>query len=119
MNDRELLGLAAKGAGYNFSWSDKYDCAEVWVDGDRKKTFWQPHIDDGDAMRLRGKVGAWITDEGDAVRVEINRYKASSVVIELYDRDLEGGYSSDGSVNRATRLAIVRAAAEIGRRMAA
>ena len=114
MTDREMLELAAIGAGYNFSWSDKYDCAEIWLDGDRKKTFWQPHIDDGDAMRLRGKIGAWIADEGDAVRVEIHRYPQSSVVVEVYERDLSGGFASDQSVCRATRMAIIRASAEIG-----
>ena len=115
--DREMLELAAIGAGYKFSWSEKYDCAEIWLDGDRKKTFWQPHIDDGDAMRLRGKIGAWITDEGDAVRVEINRYPQSSVAIEVYERDLSGGFASNQSVCRATRRAIVRAAAQIGAQM--
>ena len=117
MTDMELLELAAKAAGYNFSWSDKYDCAEIWLDGDKKKTFWQPNIDDGDAMRLRGKIGAWIADEGDAVRVEINRYPQSSVAIEVYERDLSGGFASNQSVCRATRLAIVRAAAQIGAQM--
>ena len=72
MTDREMLELAAKAAGYEFSWSEKYDCAEIWLDGDRKKTFWQPHIDDGDAMRLRGKIGAWITDEGDVALINLN-----------------------------------------------
>ena len=115
--DREMLELAAIGAGYKFSWSEKYDCAEIWLDGDRKKTFWQPHIDDGDAMRLRGKIGAWITDEGDAVRVEINRYPQSSVAIEVYERDLSGGFASNQSVCQATRRAIVRAAAAIGKAM--
>ena len=113
--DREMLELAAIGAGYKFSWSEKYDCAEIWLDGDRKKTFWQPHIDDGDAMRLRGKIGAWITDEGDAVRVEIHRYPSSSVVIEVYERDLIGGFASNQSVCRATRTAIIRASSEIGK----
>ena len=117
MTDRELLELAAKAAGYNFSWSDKYDCAEIWLDGDKKKTFWQPNIDDGDAMRLRGKIGAWIADEGDAVRVEINRYPQSSVAIEVYERDLSGGFAGNQSVCRATRRAIVRAAAQIGAQM--
>lgn len=116
-SDRELIELAAKAAGYKFSWIEKYDCAEIWLDGDRKKTFWQPHIDDGDAMRLRGKIGAWIADEGDAVRVEINRYPQSSVAIEVYERDLSGGFASNQSVCRATRRAIVRAAAAIGEAM--
>ena len=118
MTEREMLEFAAIGAGYKFSWSDKYDCAEIWLDGDRKKTFWQPHVDDGDAMRLRGKIGAWITDEGDAVRVEIHRYPSSSVVVEVYERDLSGGFASNQSVCKATRRAIVKAAAEIGNSIA-
>lgn len=116
--DREMLELAAKAAGLNFDWNYKYDCAKVWDDGDKKRTFWSPLLCDGDAMRLRGKIGASIADEGSSVRVEIHKYQNSSVIIEAYDRDLPGGFSSCYSVNKATRLAIIKAAAEIGKRMA-
>lgn len=115
--DRELLEMAAKAADYNFSWNEQYECGEIWPDGDKKKMFWQPHRDDGDAMRLRGRMGALIADEGSAVRVEIHRYPTSSIILETYGRDLPGGFASDNSVNSATRLALLRAAAKIGKAM--
>ena len=115
--DRELLELAAKADKLNFSWNEKMECAEVWRDGDKTKRFWQPHRDDGDALRLRNALQATIIDEGDRVYVEIARYPAGAVVREPYDRDLQGGFASQVSVDAATRRAIVRAAAEIGRAM--
>jgi hypothetical protein len=88
MNDRELLELAAKAAGI-----------EVLVSFDRARRrwwCWNPLYDDGDALRLAVQLGllgapfmtlAWIEALGD----------------------------SDSYA--ATRRAIVRAAAEIGRGM--
>lgn len=117
MSDSEMLELAAKAYGVNFSWCERMECGEIWRDGDKIKRFWQPHIDDGDALRLRNALGATIIDEGEKVFVEINRYQSMAVVIELYGRDLPGGFASQSSVDTATRRAIVRAAAEIGRAM--
>lgn len=117
-NDRELLELAAKAAGYHYTWSDRYECLEVWGDGDKVKRFWHPHRDDGDALRLRNRLHAVVVDEGDCCYVEISRYGMATVQIrESYERDLDGGFSSHASVDAATRRAFVRAAAEIGRAM--
>ncbi|AKQ59690.1 hypothetical protein ACR55_01820 [Bordetella hinzii] len=115
--DRELLELAARAAGLNIFWNERLECGETWLDGDKIKRFWQPHRDDGDALRLRNALQATIIDEGDQVYVEIARYPAGAVVRELYERDLPGGFSSQPSVDAATRRAIVRAAAEIGAKM--
>ncbi|WP_099750457.1 hypothetical protein [Bordetella bronchiseptica] len=115
--DRELLELAAKAAGLDISWSERLECAETWRDGDKIKRFWQPHRDDGDALRLRNALQATIIDEGDKVYVEIARYPAGAVVREPYERDLPGGFASQSSVDSATRRAIVRAAAELGAKM--
>jgi len=115
MTDRELLELAAKAAGYSYAaWNDRYECQEVWNDGDQVTRFWQPHRDDGDALRLRNRLHAIVADEGDCCYVEISRYGIATVQIrEHYERDLDGGFSSDGAVDAATRRAIVRAAAAI------
>ena len=92
MSDRELLELAAKATGHCYSWSDKYECLETWRDGDKIKRFWQPHRDDGDALRLAVKLG-----------------------ISVFSPDC-AEYHNDGDVYASVRLAIVRAAAEIGKR---
>ena len=117
-SDRELLELAAKAAGYDVVWNEHWQCYQHRNPVPDKfgsvRHQWTPLDDDGDAMRLRGKIGAWIADEGDAVRVEINRYPQSSVAIEVYERDLSGGFASNQSVCKATRRAIVSAAAQIG-----
>lgn len=117
MTDRELLELAAKAAGMNFSWIDRLECGEVWKDGEKVKRFWQPHRDDGDALRLRNALQMILIDEGDKVYAEVTRYPAGCVVREPYERDLPGGFASQSSVDTATRRAIVRAAVEIGRAM--
>jgi hypothetical protein len=107
MTDRELLELAAKAAGeYHGMWSDEENAfiepyGEDFIE-------WNPLDDDGDALRL-------------AVRLEI--------VVE-YRRDVDTAFSFNyaqalgiGQNNKnldpyaATRRAIVRAAAEIGKVM--
>ena len=97
MNDRELLELAAKAAGYTFTygkeWWDEY---ELQVHGIR----WNPLTDDGDAFRL-------------AVKLELN-------VLVGVAQDGEGRIIVETSLDDpyvATRRAIVRAAAEIGKEM--
>lgn len=115
MDDRELLELAAKAAGFNFVWNERLECGEIWLDGDKNKRFWQPHRDDGDALRLRNALQMTVIDEGDRVYAEVARYPSGGVVRELYERDLPGGFASQSSINAAVRRAIVRAAAEIAR----
>ena len=104
MTDKELLELAAKAA-----------CVEVERLDDYTLTHpcgreWNPLTDDGDALRL-------------AVKLEIDIYWADDDGLEAY-----AGYNLAGKQRRmyavvpvkddtyaATRRAIVRAAAEIGR----
>lgn len=96
MNDRELLELAALAAGHDdLAWSDKCSgMMRVMASGGFWPGVWNPLTDDGDAMRLA---------------VELNNY-------EPYKS--HGGWriSPGLSVDQA-RMAIVRAAAEIGRNM--
>lgn len=108
--DRELLELAAKAAGVEVKF-DK-DCA--------------PHIDDP----IGGVLGWWdpLTDDGDALRlmVEIgitpHFHSEHSTTLIVVDRvkDPEGLdvlVKWDGDKHRATRRAIVLAAAKIGEGM--
>lgn len=95
MTDRELLEMAAKAAGID--WVD--DTSVGHARGLRLKTgsFWNPLTDDGDALRLAVKL-----------KLRWTHIIWVSPVFEPYI----------GDVDAATRRAIVRAAAEIGRNMA-
>ena len=95
MTDRELLELAAKAAGY-------------------KKRFvhylgWNPLTDDGDALRLAVKLGIEIIPD-----LQVNEVLTAFMVGSY-------GYNTAEEIGTdplaATRRAIVRAAAEIGRQM--
>lgn len=102
MTDRELLELAAKAAGMKIlGWLDgvpDVGCA-------RNIVWWNPLTDDGDALRLAVKLELKISHR--TVDVDVSRGNASaSVYVPTYSGREE-----------ATRRAIVRAAAEIGRAM--
>ena len=99
MTDRELLELAAKAAGVVFDgeWSDA-DRMSVQGDG-----WWNPLTDDGDALRLAVKLKLCLLWQHDYLM-------AYSGDVAERERDLSDPYA-------ATRRAIVRAAAEIGRSM--
>lgn len=67
---RQLIEKAAKVAGYSCSWNARFECMEVWSADDTRKVFWQPHRDDGDAMRLAARLGMWLkTGDADSVTV--------------------------------------------------
>ena len=113
MTDRELLELAAKAAGIvNYTFHDgvfqpKCLFVETGSRGGDQGYYWSPLTDDGDALRL-------------AVRLEIRaRYdrrlsiawvESPFIEVRCDDAVLFDEYA-------ATRRAIVRAAAEIGRKM--
>jgi len=99
MTDRELLEAAAKAAGLLL-----HDGTHVWMEGAGQWARWNPLTDDGDALRL-------------AVALNIGpQPRAFSGDSSLAGR---GKYciveSHNGDPLAATRRAIVRAAAEIGR----
>ena len=94
--DRELLEKAAKAAGMK---------PETWFDGHNDEgretgDYWNPLTDDGDALRL-------------AIRLNLIVHKGFvyTPTGKLFD------YSNLNCSIGATRLAIVRAAAEIGKEM--
>lgn len=95
MSDRELLELAAKASG---------EVQGEWIGNaayfDGVLTWWNPIIDDGDALRLAVKLGITFRHFG---------HKVSAVGTTQCDE-----YVGDDPY-AATRRAIVRAAAEIGR----
>lgn len=98
MTDRELLELAAKAAGIELTGTDR----AAWLN--KSSYGWNPLTDDGDALRLAVKLGVTVVsiDDGQTQAAWVD---ASGVI---YTEPAEDKYA-------ATRRAIVRAAAEIGR----
>lgn len=105
MTDRELLELAAKAAGIELNWpeSDYPEIVQPNILGVRG--VWNPLTDDGDALRLVVKC-----------RLEIGFPAPRKVWSFGRKGDVcSEEYKSDPLA--ATRRAITRAAAEIGRNM--
>lgn len=99
MTDRELLEAAAKAAGIGW---DLYENA--WY-GAGVHPDWNPLTDDGDALRLAVKCGIDLRFPGP--------------IVQAASEAMPRAVTEDAKVDplAATRRAIVRAAAEIGRSM--
>ena len=91
-DDRELLELAAKAAGYKIAWEG--GCVTGWMAGG---SWWNPLTDDGDALRL-------------AVTLELDVLCAS---VRSAEDDIEITIQAGVDPCAATRRAIVRAAAAL------
>ena len=104
MQDRELLELAAKAIGLEL----KYN----YLGGRDARQTWNPLEDDGDALRLAVKLRLCIDNAEDELRERIDVSVSNST-------DLPGHVFVDEWHGKdacaATRRAIVRAAAEIGK----
>jgi hypothetical protein len=103
VSNRELLELAAKAAGIRINYwvyDNDDDSPSVLESGG----IWNPLTDDGDALRLAVKLGVTVTPNYHAEQCGLGVI----VFTELTD---------SGDFCAATRRAIVRAAAEIGRNM--
>ena len=110
MTDRELLENAAKAAGYDIHWN-------AMVNGERAPIIdyvnayewdeWTPLTDDGDALRLAVKLGMTIEQWSEG-HVYVGHRHPGNFAHERHRKDPLA----------ATRRAIVRAAAEIGKAMA-
>lgn len=111
-----MLELAAKAVGFILTWGEKFkigddevDCTDMpYVCGsspDIGPMYWNPLNDDGDAFRLAVKLRMCVESWG----------AGSSAVVIINNRAYvaEPHYGDDPE--RATRRAIVRAAAEIGK----
>jgi len=114
MTDRVLLELAAKAAGLII---DDHLGDDLWVypigapanaDGEHDCALWNPLTDDGDAMRICVKLG-----------LDVASFLGSKVtrcwVLGFANDGIKEPHGSDPYA--ATRRAIVRAAAEIGKAM--
>lgn len=116
MTDRELLEYAAKAADM---WVEAFSLNDDDLPDFHKERgfrlaygrgWWNPLTDDGDALRLAVRLGMdtyHADDEGRAVYASYPTARGITYAIEPYSND---PYA-------ATRRAIVRAAAEIGRGM--
>lgn len=102
-SDRELLELAAKAAGIELKWHSD-GTAYARRNGDYWAV-WNPMRDDGDALRLAVKLRIHVRHFSHDVEAQVERG---------YWHEFDGP-----DPYAATRRAIVRAAAEIGRSMQA
>ncbi|HET8905463.1 MAG TPA: hypothetical protein VFN11_00720 [Ktedonobacterales bacterium] len=112
MSDRELLELAAKAAGIDVIFGSLGMAFHAAKGPDWSKR-WNPIGDDGDALRLAVKcrIGIWF--EGGGPEEAGQRW----VVAEYCGCGHNEVIEDAPDENAATRRAIVRAAAEIGRAM--
>lgn len=99
MTDRELLELAAKAAGIEIWWTDNY--GGVFLRQRGCPVIWNPITNDADALRLAVKTG-----------LAVSICAGYTAILDCKTREEHG----DDPL-AATRRAIVRAAAEIGRSM--
>lgn len=107
--DRELLELAAKAAGYTVRCvGDGRPGGNVVFYVEPSQLYWSPLTDDGDALRLAVKLCLEVTPAGNYTAVR--RFNTNEWVTA------EWGYDPYDPM-AATRRAIVRAAAEIGKAM--
>jgi hypothetical protein len=118
VDDRKLLELAAKAAGVKVVRSRLHDplCADMLVENSARNQNqtngpWNPLTDDGDALRLatKRKLDVEMDVNGDDI-IGVSGYSVATggfVVFEDHNDD----------IGAATRRCIVRAAAEIGKKM--
>ncbi len=114
MTDRELLELAAKAAGVELQWESdgtiqnrmNRPTIPYYCQGLSSAIDWNPLTDDGDALRL-------------AVKLEMDIFVRPTLlcteVVAPMGKPVQEPHNNDPYA--ATRRAIVRAAAEIGKEM--
>jgi len=113
MNDRELLELVAKVAGVKkASDTDLYYKHENPEEPYQITGVWNPLTDDGDAFRLAVKLGLDIELHGMLHTFQYGQVTSVEHGLDSPDCEFE---VTDSDPCAATRRAIVRAAAEIGR----
>ncbi len=114
--DRELLEAAAKAAGMTLGAWHEGRLAFMYRDASPGPGCWNPLTDDGDALRLAVKLNADVTQHSDdlptCVVVTIIRPDSAAPADYAHIVELHGNCPY-----AATRRAIVRAAAVIGRNM--
>jgi len=110
MTDRELLEMAAKAAGIEIEFDETSGL--FWLNNRYTCLWWDPFTNDGDALRLAVKLNLAVTpypiynNPKHSVLVQFKSMDDSRFeVVEMHFED----------PCAATRRAIVRAAAEIGK----
>ena len=98
MNEREMLELAAKAAG-----QERSIAGDLWSNA--RGLLWNPLTDDGDALRLAVKLHLMVT------------IAEGTSYADHYHNTEPNIAEPHGDPYAATRRAITRAAAEIGRAM--
>jgi len=101
MTNRDLLELAAKAEGRTLKYMTQH------IEGREPEEFiacWNPLTDDGDALRLAVRLGLYV-----------NVYLAPTNKTNVGGAKLLTSEDHNSDPDAATRLAIVRAAAEIGK----
>ena len=111
MTDREMLEFAAKAGGINLDLTLRPDgkplgCSERGLAIDEAPGWWNPLTDDGDALRLAVKLNIGVQSHAGRGDYSLAN-EGNTSVAELHN----------GDPLAATRLAITRCAAEIGRNM--
>ena len=109
MDDRELLELAAKAVGLVGVWHERGQCIHVTDCAGMSDIWWRPHEDDGDALRLAERCSLTVCMNGTGTVSACDEYRKSDVFVT------QSIHECGGSRITATRRAIVRAAAEIGK----
>ena len=115
MSDRELLELAAKAAGIRINYwvyDNDDDSPSVLESGG----IWNPLTDDGDALRLFCAL-PWLCIEISDLAATVCERRRLGEPSRVYLMFTEWLDKHNGDLAAATRRAIVRAAAEIGRNM--
>ena len=109
MSDKELLELAAKAAGIELEWPQDYGGADHLSPHDTStRQILNPLTDDGDALRLAVKLNIEFACFDDSQKVNAGVWSEDSKPYDCMT-------PYNGDKQAATRRAIVRAAAEIGK----
>ena len=103
VGDRELMELAAVACGMDAVWSEDYEC--MTLRDDPFDSDWCPDTDDGDSARMRSALLIDADWFGNLVQCAKDTHVEHEYYAEHNDR------------NAALRLATLKVAAEIGRRM--
>ena len=108
LTDKEMLALSAKAADYHFEWGAQPMILAEPADFERPWRLWNPLTDDGDALRLAVKCDIYfmVVREQGHIAARIRNGPRSYWNVQI-----------GGDEFAATRRAIVRAAAAIGKTM--
>ncbi len=126
MTDRELLELAAKAAGVQYTAnSDEYYKNRaffgLWLTYEHESSvyaqryYWNPLTDDGDALRLAVKLGLTVCNEHESAG-SVCCTRGDGVFPAVYSGEVGDPPGITENDYAATRRAIVRAAAELVKR---